>query len=64
MTRDREQGVVYEAEVGRKVLTDGRRKEEEGEERGKNKREKKHGGRLSWSPGVWVDTLWKGPEGT
>lgn len=37
MTRDGEQGVVYEAEVGRKVLTDGRRKEEEGEERGKMK---------------------------
>lgn len=62
MTREGEQGVVYEIEVRRRILTDGEREEKE-EERGKEEREKKHGGRLLWSSGVWVDTLWKLPEG-
>lgn len=58
MTREGEQGVVYESEARRKVLTDGGerpRKEKKGR-RGK-------GAETRRSPGVWVDTLWKLPAG-
>lgn len=46
MTREGEQGVMYESEVRRKVLTDGGREAKEGEERGREEREQKHGGVL------------------
>lgn len=63
MTRKGNQGVGYERELRRKVLTDGGREKKEGEERGREEREKRCGGRLLWSPVVWIDTLWKPPEG-
>lgn len=53
--------MVCEAEARRKVLKDcGREKKGEGRKREeREEREKERRGRLVWSPGVWVDRLWK-----